>query len=182
MVTLPAWAVRWRHKVSKLVVEDWQQLKAVATGSAPVLALVGLIFVAFQIYQTQESTRQATKTGQVQYNLQVMERLDDTLLQIGAKGNEKCYHYVWGPRAAIKPDPGSLIMQCGDALLDVLSMAMKAVYCLPGFSSNGTDWREYVDYQFNQSKNLVDRVREHPSWWPELNEAVRLKKQVTDCG
>jgi hypothetical protein len=152
-----------------------------------VAALIGLGFLAYQSKQSADQSKQSAdalkaskRTGQVQYNLTIMERTDDTLLAISR--DKSCAAYVWGPIQPIRPKEGSTVMECGDSLIDELSMAMKAVYCLPGFSSNGEDWSEYVTFQLQHGPNLVRRIRDHPDWWPEVASFAGVQQPKTDCG
>lgn len=158
----------------------WRRWEVVAAVVAALAAIVGLGFLSYQSKQSAEALNASKHKGQVQYNLQIMERMDDTLLAISRE--KVCSAYVWGPKLRVRPKEGSTAMECGDSLIDGLSMAMKAVYCLPGFSSNGEDWSDYVEFQLKNSPNLVRRIRDKPTWWPEVASFAGLPQHKTDCG
>lgn len=158
----------------------WRSWEVIAAVVAAVAALAGLGFLSYQSQQSAQALNASKHTEQVQYNLQIMERTDDTLLAISR--DKACVAYVWGPKLAVRPKEGSTAMECGDALIDELSMAMKALYCLPGFSSNGNDWTEYVKFQLKHSQNLVRRIRDKPDWWPEVAPFAGVQQPKTDCG
>lgn len=154
------------------------QISALAAVIGLFAAIIGLFLVAYQLHQASSSARNTNKTGQVQFSLQVMQRLDEVLGMIAA--DPDCYKYIWVPSESSAPAPGSKEVQCGDSLLDVLSVVMKAVTCLPNFASNKHEWDDYVQYQFNMSPNLGKRVTEKP-WWPELNQFVPIPDGGASC-
>jgi hypothetical protein len=158
----------------------WRRWEVYAAVIAAVAAIGGLGFLGYQSRESVKALNASKHTGQVQYNLQIMERTDDTLLAISR--DKSCAAYVWGRTLAVRPKEGSTVMECGDSLIDELSMAMKAVYCLPGFSSNGEDWSDYVTFQLKNGPNLVRRIRDKPTWWPEVASFAGLPKTKTDCG
>jgi hypothetical protein len=141
-----------------------------ATGkfATVLVTLVTLVALVAQTRMSAHSLKDTKITGQVQYNLQIMERLDDVLVRISK--DSASAKYVWSNSLSpATPPDSSLALQNGDSLLDVLSMALKALHCIPGFSTNGDDWTSYVRYVMLHSPNLKRRVNEQYDWWPELD-------------
>ena len=143
---------------------NWPAIGKVIT---VVVALATLLALVAQTRMSASSLKDTKVTGQVQYNLQIMERLDDVLVRIST--NPPSDKYVWGPVSTATPPDSALALQNGDSLLDVLSMALKALNCIPDFSTNGDDWTSYVRYVMLHSPNLKRRVNEEYDWWPELD-------------
>jgi hypothetical protein len=98
---------------------------------------------------------------ELQFNLDVMVRLQDVLLAVA--DHEDAHSAIWGvSNDNLRPQ------MSGDAILDVLSMALKACDRLPHFASNEADWSSYVDHVMGRSSSLRARVLENPEWWPEV--------------
>jgi len=95
-----------------------------------------------------------------------MTRLQE--VQFKVADDERCFRHVWGEKVNRPVIPNGKAEQCGDAVLDVLSIALAAVDRMPGFSRNNDDWSSYTAYVMEKSPNLKQRVRDHPEWWPEV--------------
>jgi hypothetical protein len=124
-----------------------------------------------QTHTSATSLSASETTAQLQFNLQVMTFLDDRLIAAGA--DKDCYRYVWETKP-MSPPEGSHTIQCGDAIIDVLSMALKAVDQMPCFSPNGSDWFSYTHEVMAKSPNLRARVKAHGDWWPEVTPFINL--------
>lgn len=97
---------------------------------------------------------------ELQFNLNVMVRLQDVLFNIADESSRK---EVWGSL------PGQERPQmAGDAMLDVIEMALKACDRLPHFASNLEDWKSYTEYVMKNSPALRARALSNPKWWPEI--------------
>jgi hypothetical protein len=148
---------------------NYQLLLAIISN---VLTIVALVFIWQQTHEIAQqnslaasSAHSSSIAAEMQFNLQVMERADDVLMIIAT--DPECYGYVWGKEKVAVPD-NSKAIQCGDSLIDILSMALKGVKRLPCFSMNEQDWSAYTSYVMNNSPNLRYRVIDQPIWWPEV--------------
>jgi hypothetical protein len=160
---------RPRRKKKRRWRKNFQVAASVVTN---ILTLVALFFVWQQNQQLAQQTGVASTqlqssgaAGEMQFNLQVMERLDDTLMMIAE--NSDCFGYVWSDVVA-SPVPNSKPVQCGDSLIDILSMALKGLNRFPCFSQNNQDWQSYTRYVMDESISLRSRVLSNPIWWPEV--------------
>jgi hypothetical protein len=141
---------------------------------AQVLTLFTLIVLFIQTLVGQESFKLSASAAELSFNLDVMARNQD--VNFIAAEDPDCYKYVWKEELKGKelPAPGSKVEQCGDAILDVLSMAIAAVDQMPGFSRNrGDDWARYTAYVMDSSPNLRNRVLAQKGWWPELEKYAK---------
>jgi hypothetical protein len=98
---------------------------------------------------------------ELQFNLDVMVRLQDVLFTVA--DDDASYSEVWGDLADNRRPK-----MAGDALLDVVAMALKACARLPNFASNVDDWKSYTEYLVANSSSLRARALAHPEWWPEV--------------
>jgi hypothetical protein len=118
-----------------------------------------------------EQTRILSATSELSFNLDVMVRLDTALTRIAADANT--HGQVWNGI-----DDNQEHQLAGDAVIDVLEMALKACDRLPGFAAkNLNDWDAYVAYVMQSSPMLRNRVLDNPTYWPEINgyaEKARL--------
>jgi hypothetical protein len=76
---------------------------------------------------------------ELQFNLNVMIRLQEILSIIAE--NENSRNEIWGDL-----EDGRKEALDGDALLDVIEMALKACERLPNFAPNEEDWSSYTEY------------------------------------
>jgi hypothetical protein len=120
-----------------------------------------------QNVQSTSQTELMFATSELAFNLDVMIRLDTVLSRVAA--DPEIHRYVWG-----ETDENTTPQLAGDALLDVLSMALKACDRLPGFAAkNLSDWDEYASYVMAASQRLRERVLEVPEYWPEITPYAR---------
>jgi hypothetical protein len=127
--------------------------------------------VRLQSQQTNELAKQTelqadqykivAASTELQYNLNVMIRLQEVLFIIAK--DEKSRDEIWGDL-----DDGRQEIISGDALLDVVEMALKACERLPNFASNEEDWSDYTDYVMVNSPSIRKRVLDNPKWYPEI--------------
>lgn len=108
---------------------------------------------------------------ELQFNLDVMVRLQDVLLAVA--DHDDAYREVWGGS-----DDNRRPQMSADAILDVLSMALKACNRLPHFATNEADWSSYVDYVMGSSPSLRARVLKNPDWWPEVVPYAKRLEQA----
>jgi hypothetical protein len=127
--------------------------------------------LAMQTKLNQQSFTLSASAAELSFNLEVMKRNQEVMFETAK--DEQCYKYVWGKQVN-KPE---VLMgkseQCGDAIIDVLSMALAAVDRLPGFSRNKEDWSSYTKYVMQHSPTLRQRVLDNPEWWPEVTPYAR---------
>ena len=107
---------------------------------------------------------------ELQFNLNVMVCLQEVLLTIA--DDEDSRKEIWGDL----PGHGRPQM-AGDAVLDVIEMALKACDRLPHFASNLDDWKSYTEYVMTNSPSLRNRAISNPTWWPEVTPYA-LKTQT----
>ena len=127
--------------------------------------------LSMQTKLNQDSFRLSASAAELSFNLDVMTRLQE--VQFKVADDEQCFRYVWGEKVTKPVTPNGKAEQCGDAVLDVLSMALAAVDRMPGFSRNNDDWSSYTTYVMEKSPNLKQRVHDHPEWWPEVTPYAR---------
>ena len=114
---------------------------------------------------------------ELQFNLSVMIRLQEVLFTIA--DDKRSREEIWGDL----PD-GRRQQLAGDALLDVVEMALKACERLPNFASNQDDWNSYIKYVMDNSLSIRERALSLPDWWPEITphakEAQERQSSATD--
>jgi hypothetical protein len=130
---------------------------------AIVIAVGSAIFVAFQTRILAQQTKMLQRTTELSYNLEVITRLNEIILQIASKRGSRIH--VWGKSGR----QNDLTHHEGRVLLDVLDAAVSGNNRLSKFKdSEFENWIVYAEYVLRNSKNLRDEVREHPDWWPGL--------------
>jgi hypothetical protein len=108
---------------------------------------------------------------ELQFNLNVMIRLQEILFAISDdKASRKA---VWGDM----PD-GRREVVAGDALLDVVEMALKACERLPNFASNEEDWSSYTEYIMTSRPSIRTRVLDNPKWYPEITPYAKKAQEA----
>jgi hypothetical protein len=110
---------------------------------------------------------------ELQYNLNVMIRLQEVLFTIADDENSR--NTVWGDL----PD-GRREVLAGDALLDVVEMALKACERLPNFASNEEDWSSYTEYVMANSPSIRARVLDNPKWYPEITPYAEKAQELNN--
>ncbi|MFL6136706.1 MAG: hypothetical protein ACJ74O_02775 [Frankiaceae bacterium] len=137
------------------------------------ILIATILVLIYQSYQMTQQTRQMNRQTKLSsaseflsFNLGLMERDEDILFKVAK--DDPCYAYVWKAGPSGKPE--SKTQQCGDAMLDVLSMAMASVQKLPTADSNSNrdDWCGWVYYVLHKSTKLRQRVIYKDDWWPEI--------------
>jgi hypothetical protein len=116
------------------------------------------------VKQTQlqaEQYKVVASSTELQFNLNVMIRLQEVLFII-AKHDES-RNEIWGDL-----EDGRQEILDGDALLDVIEMALKACERLPNFASNEEDWSSYTEYVMANSRSVRERAMSLPKQWPEI--------------
>lgn len=143
-------------------------IAATASAGAAVFAGVTLLvlrkqtqILAEQSRMQGEQTRLMFAASELTFNLDVMVRLDDVLLQIAEDPTTQ--HAIWGDA-----EGHSVADVMGESVLDVLAMALKACARLPGFASNEEDWTSYAEFVMDSSPGLRQKVLDFPKWWPEV--------------
>ena len=127
------------------------------------IAIGSVIFAAIQTRILARQTRMLQITTELSYNLEVIVRMNEAILQI-ADGRKSRAH-VWGKVSEQNSRPAHQ----GRALLDVLDAAVSGVDRLSQFQdSEFENWTVYAEYVLKCSRNLRDEIRDHPAWWPHL--------------
>ncbi len=98
---------------------------------------------------------------ELSFNLEDMMRLDEVLGHVAR--DDSLHREIWTNR-----NEGTAVQVAGDAILDVVAMALKACDRLPGFQTNEEDWKSFGEYLMDNSDRLRDRVLTNREWWPEL--------------
>lgn len=98
---------------------------------------------------------------ELQFNLDVMVRLQEVLLAVA--DDDASHNEIWGDSPENRRP-----QMAGDAVLDVVAMALKACDRLPHFASNVEDWKSYTEYVMATSPSLRSRALSNPEWWPEI--------------
>ena len=128
---------------------------AIATGS--------VIFAAVQNSILARQTKMLQTTAELSYNLEVITRMNEIILQIA--GGRRSRAYVWG-KAEKRNSRSS---HEGRVFLDVLDAAVSGVNRLSKFRDSGFEnWAVYVEYVLKNSRSLRAEIRDHPSWWPNI--------------
>jgi hypothetical protein len=130
---------------------------------AIVIAIGSVIFAAVQNRILVHQTKMLQTTAELSYNLEVITRMNDIILQIASERRSRAY--VWG-----KADSrNSRSRHEGRVFLDVLDAAVSGRNRLSKFRDSGfEDWPVYVEYVLANSRNLRDEIRDHPEWWPNI--------------
>ncbi|MEV0803817.1 hypothetical protein AB0I34_39410 [Kribbella sp. NPDC050281] len=134
---------------------------AVAAFMSTVFTGMSVRFLAKQTQALADQNRLMYAASELTFNLDVMVRLQEVLLHVA--DDESTYQEVWG-----SSEENRRPQVAGEAVLDVLSMALKACNRLPGFASNESDWSSYAEYVMATSPALRKRAMDHPDWWPEV--------------
>jgi hypothetical protein len=134
---------------------------AVAAFISTVFTGMSVRYLAKQTQTLADQNRLMYAASELTFNLDVMVRLQEVLFHVA--NDESTYQEVWGGSQENRRP-----QVAGEAVLDVLSMALKACERLPGFASNESDWSSYAEYVMATSPALRKRVLEHPEWWPEV--------------
>jgi hypothetical protein len=124
-----------------------------------------------QTQQNQDSLSLSASAAELSFNLEVMKRNQEVMFKV--EETPECKQYVWAKQLDSARKPSGLAVQCGDAILDVLSMALAAVGRMPGFGHNGDDWESYTRHMMQSCPNLRQRVLDNPEWWPEVTPYAR---------
>jgi hypothetical protein len=127
--------------------------------------------LAHQTQQNQDSLSLSASAAELSFNLEVMKRNQEVMFKV--EETPECREYVWAKQVDRTKKPSGLAVQCGDAILDVLSMALAAVGRMPGFGHNGDDWESYTRHMMQSCPNLRQRVLDNPVWWPEVTPYAR---------
>ncbi|GIF00547.1 hypothetical protein [Paractinoplanes rishiriensis] len=133
------------------------------------VAAASMVFAGLQARSTRlqaqsvlEQTSLMQASSELSFNLEVMVRLQEVLLRVA--DDPQTHQLVWHQDG----DENRRPQIASQSILDVLSMALKAVDRLPGFSTNGEDWTSYTRYVLQRSPSLRAEVLKHPEWWPEI--------------
>jgi hypothetical protein len=130
---------------------------------AIVIAIGSVIFVAIQNRILAHQTKMLQVTAELSYNLEVIARMNEVILQIADRRRSRAY--VWGKASK----QNSRSAHEGRVFLDVLDAAVSGVDRLSSFRGSGFEnWIAYVEYVLEHSRNLRDEVRNHPGWWPHI--------------
>jgi hypothetical protein len=129
-----------------------------------VIAAVGSVI--FAGYQTSISRA----TAELQFETAVVTRLDDLLFKVA--NDPASYRGVWGEHA--EEDRSQVASQ---ALANMLGVALVAVRRLPGFEQNKDSWYAYTKYMLERSPGVMEEIRTHPKWWPELTPVAEDVKR-----
>jgi hypothetical protein len=130
---------------------------------AIVIAIGSVIFAAVQNRILARQTKMLQTTAELSYNLEVITRMNEIILQIADGRRSRAY--VWG-RADGR---NSRSRHEGRVFLDILDAAVSGVNRLSKFRDSGFEnWAVYVEYVLANSRNLRDEIRDHPDWWPNI--------------
>lgn len=130
---------------------------------AIVIAIGSVIFAAIQTRILTHQTRMLQTTAELSYNLEVIARMNEAILQIADRRRSRAY--VWGKVGK----QNSLSVHQGRVFLDVLDAAVSGKDRLSKLqASEFENWPIYAEYVLKSSTNLRDELREHPVWWPHL--------------
>lgn len=131
------------------------------------IAIGSVIFAAVQTRILARQAKMLQTTTELSYNLEVIGRMNELLLQIAE--HRKSRAYVWG-KVGKQND-----RTCHQrrAFLDLLDAAVHGVDQLSKFEeSKFENWTGYVEYVLEHSQNLRDEVLSHPGWWPAIAPIV----------
>ena len=145
-----------------------------------VAILVSMVAVGFAGYQAWIGVRQTRiqrAAAELSFNLAVITRLGDVLLEIADRPD--AHTHVWAGTSSTRPDqdyrPGHVLTQ---NLVDVLELAMQATQRLPGFAVNRRGWELYAREVFDLSAAVRQEVTEHPAWWPTVSGYLQANGSV----
>lgn len=138
-------------------------MQTVFSVTAITIAIGSVIFAAIQTRILARQTKMLQTTAELSYNLEVIARMNEVILQIA--GQRKSRTYVWG-----KLDKqNNHLCHEGRAFLDVLDAAVSGANRLSKFrDSEFENWAIYTEYVLERSRTLRDEIRDHPAWWPHI--------------
>jgi hypothetical protein len=130
---------------------------------AIIIAVGSVIFAGIQTRILARQTRMLQTTAELSYNLEVITRMNEVILQIAASRRSRIY--IWG-----KADQrNSRSCHEGRIFLDVLDSAVSGLNKLSKLRDSGFEnWAVYAEYVLKHSRNLRDEVSDHPDWWPSI--------------
>jgi len=130
---------------------------------AIIIAIGSMIFAAIQARVLARQSRLLQATTELSYNLEVIARMNEVILQIADSRRSRTY--IWGKAEKQNSRP----CHEGRVFLDVLDAAVSGVNKLSKLRDSGFEnWAVYVEYVLKHSRNLRDEVRDHPDWWPSI--------------
>lgn len=130
---------------------------------AIVIAIGSAVFVAIQTRVLNSQTKLLQRTTELSYNLEIISRMNEIILQIADKRKSRAY--VWGKIDRKNSRP----LHEARAFLDVLDAAVSGVNRLAKFQDyQFENWVVYAEYVLVSSRNLRDEVGNHPDWWLSL--------------
>jgi hypothetical protein len=144
-----------------------------------ILAVVTAAATLATLFLLYLQVRGGRSTGELEFNLSVMVRLQDVLWQVS--DHPASFDFVWARQESAAPVENSREHAALMALLDILSLALAAVDRLPDFSRNGEDWRSYTRYVLDTFPNVRREAGQHPDWWPELAGLVDGTATTSPC-
>jgi hypothetical protein len=149
-------------------------LQLTLTVVAVVVAIGSMLFTGFQARSMAAQTALLGSTSRLSYNLAILFRLQDVLLQIA--DDPKSSAHVWGDQASEYDRPNTSVQ----SLLDVVAMANAAVMRLPGYANDEADaWQAYTAHLLDNNSALRTELLAHKDWWPELRPFVeRLQNDL----
>jgi len=145
-----------------------------------VAILVSVVAVGFAGYQAWIGVRQTRiqrAAAELEFNLEVITRLGDVLLEIADRPD--AHAHVWAGTSSTRPDqdyrPGHVLTL---NLIDALELAMQATQRLPGFAVNRRGWELYAREVCDLSAAVRQEVTEHPAWWPTVSGDLQASRSV----
>ena len=142
---------------------------------AILVSAVAAGFAGYQVWIGARQTRIQRAASELSFNLELMNRLDDVLLEIADR--PEAHAHVWTRVSSVRPaqdyGPGHVLTQ---SLIDVLELVMQATHRLPGFAINKDGWGLYACEAFDLSAALRQEVTEHPKWWPNLSQHLQANR------
>jgi len=151
-------------------------------GTGVDLALIAILvsmaaagFAGYQAWIGARQTRMQRAAAELSFNLELMTRLGDVLLEIAERPD--AHAHIWAPSPTATPvqdyGSGQVLTQ---SLIDVFELALQATDRLPGFAVGREAWGMYAGEVFDQSAAFRQEVTEHPTWWPNIAEHLKANR------